>query len=159
MIERTFVAIKPDAVRRGLIGEIIRRFEQRGLKIAGMRMMWVDDELVEKHYFEHREKPFFNNLKEYLTSGPVVAMVVEGANAISVVRKIVGPTSGSEAPPGTIRGDYGHMDMKHADENNKLYYNLIHASDSKESAEREINIWFRLGDLHSYKRVDEEEVM
>jgi len=158
-IERTFVAIKPDGVMRGLIGEIIRRFERVGLKIVGMKMVWVDEKFAEKHYFEHRGKHFFERLKEYLSSGPVVAMVLEGANAVAIARKIVGPTDGSEAPPGTIRGDFGHMGLKHADERNKLYFNIIHASDSLESAEKEIKLWFKPSELHSYKRADENHVM
>lgn len=155
----TFVAIKPDGVRRGLIGEIIKRFEQRGLKVIGMKMIWATDEYASTHYFEHKEKPFFGRLKEYLTSGPIVAIVIEGANAIEVVRKIVGPTGGDTAPPGTIRGDLGHMGMKHADEKGILYHNLMHASDSKESAEREIRLWFTPAEIHTYKRADEQEVM
>ena len=158
-IERTFVAIKPDGVRRGLIGEIIKRLEQRGLKIVGMKMIWVDEKFASEHYFEHKDKSFFGRLKEYLTSGPVIAMVIEGADAISVVRKIVGPTSGDVAPPGTIRGDFGHMGVKHADEKGRTYFNLIHASDNKENAEREIKLWFSPEELHTYKRVDENEVM
>ena len=158
-IEKTFVAVKPDGVRRGLVGEIVKRFEQRGLKIVGMRMLWADDDFAEKHYFEHKEKPFFGGLKEYLTSGPIVAMVIEGAGAVSVVRKIVGSTSGETALPGTIRGDFGHMSLEHANEKNKSCFNLIHASDSLESSKREINLWFRLEDVHTYKRADEEEVM
>ncbi|MGC9310403.1 MAG: nucleoside-diphosphate kinase [Candidatus Aenigmatarchaeota archaeon] len=158
-IERTFVAIKPDGVRRGLVGEIIKRFEQRGLKIVALRMLWADDEFASKHYFEHREKPFFKGLKEYLKSGPMVAMAVEGAGAIAVVRKLCGPTSGDSAPPGTIRGDFGHMSMKHADEKGRLYHNIVHSSDGPESAQREIEIWFRPEDIHTYRRSDECEVM
>ncbi len=158
-IERTFVAVKPDGVRRGLIGDIIKRFEQRGLKIVGFKMIWADEKFATEHYFEHKDKPFFGNLKEYLKSGPIVAAVVEGADAIDVVRKIVGPTSGDVAPPGTIRGDFGHMGIKHADGKGRIYFNLVHASDKKETAEREIKLWFKPEELHSYKRVDEEEVM
>ncbi len=158
-IEKTFVAVKPDGVRRGLIGEIIKRFEQRGLKIVGMKMLWADEEFASEHYFEHKEKPFFGRLKEHITSGPVVAMAVEGADSISVTRKIVGPTGGDVAPLGTIRGDLGHMGIKHACEKGKICLNLVHASDCKENAEREIKLWFKPEELHTYKRADEDEVM
>nr|3VVT_A Chain A, Nucleoside diphosphate kinase [synthetic construct]3VVT_B Chain B, Nucleoside diphosphate kinase [synthetic construct] len=132
-MERTFVMIKPDGVQRGLIGEIISRFERKGLKIVAMKMMRISREMAEKHYAEHREKPFFSALVDYITSGPVVAMVLEGKNAVEVVRKMVGATNPKEAAPGTIRGDFG-LDVGK---------NVIHASDSPESAEREISLFFK----------------
>ncbi|MCS7122247.1 MAG: nucleoside-diphosphate kinase [Archaeoglobaceae archaeon] len=147
-MERTFVMLKPDAVQRGLIGEIISRFEKKGLKIIAMKMLKIERELAEKHYFEHRGKVFFDNLINYITSAPVVAMVLEGKNAVKVVRSIVGATNPSEALPGTIRGDYG-MDIGR---------NVIHASDSKESAEREISIFFKPNELCEFKRIDENWV-
>ncbi len=133
-IERTLVILKPDAVvRGGLMGEIISRFEKRGLKIVGMKMIWIDRELAERHYEEHRGKPFFEGLIDYITKAPPsVVMVVEGRYAISVVRKMAGATDPKDAEPGSIRGgDYG-LDVGDA------IYNVVHASDSPESAEREI---------------------
>lgn len=145
-MERTFVMIKPDAVQRGLIGEIISRLERKGLKIAAMKMLNVDKDLAERHYAEHREKPFFQSLVDYITSGPVVAMVVEGKNAVKVVRTLVGATNPQEALPGTIRGDFG-MDIGR---------NVIHASDSIESAEREISLFFKPEEIIEYRRIDED---
>jgi nucleoside-diphosphate kinase len=155
-IERTLVVLKPDAVKRGLIGEIIRRFEQRGLKIVGMKMVWVGDEHVEKHYEAHKGKPFFEKLVGFLKSGPVVAMVIEGVHAVEVVRKIVGPTDPSKAPPGTIRGDYAHISTVRCDEKGIAIPNLFHASRSKEEAEKEISLWFKPEEIYDYKLVHEE---
>lgn len=145
-MERTFVMIKPDAVQRGLIGKIISRLEKKGLKIVAMKMLSVSKELAERHYAEHREKPFFENLVSYITSAPVVAMVVEGKNAVKVVRTLVGATNPQEALPGTIRGDFG-MDIGR---------NVIHASDSLESAEREISLFFKPEEIVEYRRIDED---
>ena len=145
-MERTFVMIKPDAVQRGLVGEIISRLEKKGLKIVAMKMINVSRELAERHYAEHREKPFFESLVSYITSAPVVAMVVEGKNAVKVVRTLVGATNPQEALPGTIRGDFG-MDIGR---------NVIHASDSLESAEREISLFFKPEEIVEYKRIDED---
>ncbi len=142
-IERTLVILKPDAVVRGLMGEIISRFEKRGLKIVGMKMIWIDRELAEKHYEEHRGKPFFEPLLDYITKAPSVVMVVEGRYAISVVRKMCGATDPKDAEPGSIRGDYG-LDIGDS------IYNIVHASDSPESAEREINLYFKPEELYSY---------
>jgi len=144
-MERTFVMIKPDGVQRGLVGEVIRRLERKGLKIVAMKMMKVSEELATKHYAEHKEKPFFKSLLEYITSGAVVAMVGEGKNAVKVVRTLVGATNPDEASPGTIRGDYG-MDIGR---------NVIHASDSLESAEREISLFFNAEEIIDYSRIDE----
>ncbi len=144
-MERTFVMLKPDAVQRAIIGEIISRLERKGLKIVAMKMLRVDRELAERHYAEHRGKPFFEGLVSYITSSPVVAMVVEGKDAVKVVRTLVGATNPVEAQPGTIRGDYG-LDVGR---------NVIHASDSKESAEREISLFFKPEEIFEYKRIDE----
>ncbi|AGK62212.1 nucleoside diphosphate kinase [Archaeoglobus sulfaticallidus PM70-1] len=141
-MERTFVMIKPDGVERGVIGEVISRIERKGLKIVAMKMMRISEELAQKHYAEHKEKPFFGALISYITSSPVVAMVVEGKNAIRVVRTIVGATNPAEANPGTIRGDFG-MDVGR---------NIIHASDSPESAKREINLFFSPEEILDYER-------
>jgi nucleoside-diphosphate kinase len=144
-MERTFVMVKPDGVERGVIGEVIRRLERKGLKIVAMKMMKIDKELASRHYAEHREKPFFDALVSYITSGPVVAMVVEGKDAIKVIRTLVGATNPAEATPGTIRGDFG-MDVGR---------NIIHASDSGESARREIDLFFSPDEILDYKRAIE----
>ena len=131
-VERTLVLIKPDAVRRGLAGEILRRFEQRGLTIEEARLLTVDRSLAEEHYAEHAEKPFFGELVEFITSGPTMALVLEGEGAIATVRTTMGATNPADAGPGTIRGD---LALSMPD-------NLVHGSDSPESAEREIGLWF-----------------
>jgi nucleoside-diphosphate kinase len=130
--ERTLVLIKPDAVRRGLAGEILRRFELRGLEIREARLLTVDRGLAEKHYAEHAEKPFFGELVEFITSGPTLALVLEGEGAIATVRTTMGATNPADAGPGTIRGD---LALSMPD-------NLVHGSDSPESAAREIALWF-----------------
>ncbi len=131
-IEKTLILIKPDGVRRGLIGEIISRFERKGFKIKALKMLWFTRKKAEEFYSIHRGKPFFESLIEFMISGPVVAIVIEGDSAVSVARLMIGPTDGREAPPGTIRGDYALSKSQ----------NVIHASDSLESAEREIGIVF-----------------
>ena len=140
-IERTLVLIKPDGVRRGLMGKIITRFERVEMKIIAMKMMRVDDDLAVRHYEEHEGEPFYPKLMSFITSGDIVAMVLEGKSAISVVRKEIGPTDPMEAPPGTIRGDFG-LEMPE---------NLVHASDGPESAGREIPIFFPDLDEHGEK--------
>ncbi len=145
MVERTLILLKPDAVQRGLIGEIIGRIERRGLKIVGMKMMRVTPELAERHYGEHKGKPFYEPLVRFITSAPIVAMVVEGPQAISVMRAMMGKTDAKQADPGTIRGDYG-LSNRH---------NLMHGSDSPESAEREIALFFNSEELFAYARSSE----
>ena len=132
-MERTFVALKPDAVKRGLIGKIIKRFEEKSYKIVALKMLNVSDELAAKHYEEHFGKPFYPNLINFITSGPVVAMALEGNNVIKGVRHIVGSTKPDEADVGSIRADYSSNPS----------YNVVHASDSPESAQRELNLYFR----------------
>lgn len=156
-VERTFVAIKPDAVKRGLVGNIVSRFEDAGFKIMGMKMVQATDQLLEQHYEEHVDKPFYEDLADYMKQGPVVAMVLEGVHAAENVRKIVGDTSARDAHPATIRGQYAHMSMDHADETESKYKNIIHASEPEE-AEREIEIWFEEDELHDYTHTDEEQV-
>jgi nucleoside-diphosphate kinase len=143
-MERTFIILKPDAVQRGLIGELIHRFERRGLKIVALRMKQVDDSLAQRHYAEHEGKPFFNGLISYITSAPVAAMVVEGTNAVASVRQMVGATKPGEAAPGTIRADYGL----------EIGRNLVHASDKVETAVREIDLWFG-DDLVGWQRAED----
>ena len=145
MKERTLVLLKPDTINRRLSGEIIARFEKKGLRIIGLKMLWVSREIAEKHYEVHRGKPFYESLINYITSAPLIAMVLEGSNVISVVRKMMGSTNGQEAEQGTIRGDYS-MSVQN---------NLVHGSDSKESADREIKIFFRDEELIDYHLVDE----
>ncbi len=131
-MERTFIIVKPDAVQRGLVGEIIARFERRGLKIVAMQFLQVSDELARRHYAEHEGKGFFAGLISYITSAPVVAMVVEGTGAIATVRATVGSTKPAEAAPGTIRADFGL----------EIGRNLVHASDGPATAAKEIALWF-----------------
>lgn len=131
-MERTFIILKPDAVQRGLVGEIIARFERRGLKIVGMKFLQVSDALARQHYAVHAERPFFTGLIAYITSSPVVAMVVEGTSAIAIVRNTVGATKPAEATPGSIRADFGL----------EIGRNLVHASDGPETAATEIALWF-----------------
>jgi nucleoside-diphosphate kinase len=134
--------VKPDGVQRGLVGEIISRLERKGLKIVAIKMLKIPMEMAEKHYEEHKNKPFFSSLISYITSGPVVAMVVEGKNAVKVVRKLVGATNPAEAEPGTIRGDFG-LDLGR---------NVVHASDSITSADREIRLFFKDDEILNYER-------
>lgn len=139
-MERTFVMVKPDGVHRGLVGEIISRFERSGLKLVALRLMRIESELADRHYGEHVEKPFFPALKKFITSGPVVAMVIEGPRAVEVCRKLIGSTDPCKAQAGTIRGDYGLL----------VDHNLIHGSDSLESAKREIGLFFDEDSIHEY---------
>jgi nucleoside-diphosphate kinase len=140
--ERTLVLVKPDGVQRLLAGRIIARFEERGLKIVGLKLVQVDRELAERHYAIHREKPFFGSLVEFITSSPLVAMALDGPNAIAVVRTMVGATRPHEAAPGTIRGDLALETAQ----------NLIHASDGPGTAITELALWFRVGELVDYER-------
>ncbi|MFB6109690.1 MAG: nucleoside-diphosphate kinase [Halodesulfurarchaeum sp.] len=145
-MERTFVMVKPDGVQRGLIGEIISRFEDRGLKLVGAKLMRIDQELAEEHYAELADEPFFEDLTDFITSGPVLAMVWEGKDAIAQVRTMMGETDPAESAPGTIRGDLG-LDLGR---------NVIHGSDTEPgSAEREIELFFDEAELEDYERIDE----
>ncbi len=143
-MEQTFIILKPDAVQRGLVGEILGRFERRGLKLAAMKFIQVSDELARKHYAVHAERPFFGGLIQYITSAPVVALVLEGTNAISVVRTMVGATRPHEAAPGTIRADFGL----------EVGRNLVHASDGPDTAKDEIALWFGT-DLVTWQRAND----
>ena len=144
-MERTLVIFKPDALSRRLIGRILQRFEEKGLKIVGLKMTQVTRELAEKHYAEHRGKPFFEDLVQFITAKPVIVMVLEGTQAVQVVRKLMGATFGFEAEPGTIRGDFS----------NSKQNNLVHGSATKEDAEREIQLFFKEEELFSYTLEDE----
>ena len=145
MKQRTLVLLKPDAINRRLVGEIISRFEKKGLKIVAMKMLWMSRKMAEKHYEVHRGKSFYESLLDYITSGPIVAMVLEGEEAIAVVRRMMGKTNGVEAEPGTIRGDYALS----------VQNNLVHGSDSPESAEREIKLFFTEQEIMEYRLIDE----
>jgi nucleoside-diphosphate kinase len=142
-VERTLVLVKPDGVRRGLVGEVISRFERKGLKIRALKMLWMTREQAEEFYSVHRDKPFYKDLVDFITSGPIVAMVLEGDSAISVVRLMIGATDGRKAQPGTIRGDFALS----------IQDNVVHASDSPESFEREFRVVFSDNDVvPDYKR-------
>jgi nucleoside-diphosphate kinase len=187
-MERSVVLVKPDGVKRGLVGEIVSRFEKAGLKIVAMKMVWIDKRFALKHYgytdewFENvgqRLKDFYKEqgydpgeevLKmpnkeigrmvqawniDYLTEGPVVAMILQAPGAVSIVRKIVGPTFPHGAPPGTIRGDYSFDSPALSNVKKRSVYNLIHASGKPEEAELEIQLWFKEGEIHNYKRIEE----
>jgi len=145
-MERTFVMVKPDGVQRGLIGEIIARFEKKGIKLAALKLMQISPETAEQHYAEHKEKPFFKDLVSFITSGPVAAMVLEGDNVIAMVRGMMGATNPKESAPGTIRGDYAITIDK----------NVIHGSDSPESAAREISIFFKEEEIIDYTKSGSE---
>lgn len=143
--ERTFVMIKPDAVQRGLIGDILSRFEKKGIKIVAMKLVSVGKDLAEKHYGVHKGKPFFEPTVKYITSSPVISIVLEGNNVIEMVRNMMGKTDPQKAGLGTIRGDFGQF----------IGRNIVHGSDSAETAEFEINLWFKPEEIASYKRIDE----
>jgi nucleoside-diphosphate kinase len=142
-VERTFLAIKPDGVQRGLVGEIIRRFEAKGFTLVGLKLMSVSRELAEQHYDVHKEKPFFAGLVDFITSGPVVAMVWQGEGVVASARKIIGATNPLTSEPGTLRGDFGVS----------IGRNIIHGSDAVETAQREISLWFADADLVDWKPV------
>lgn len=144
-VERTFVLIKPDGVQRGLVGEIVGRFEGKGLKVVAAKMVQVSAELAEEYYTEHVGKGFFSSLIEYVTSGPTFAMVLEGEGGVAAVRALIGATDPAKAEPGTIRGDFG-LDISR---------NLIHGADSFESAKREISLFFTSEEIRRYERIDE----
>ena len=146
MIQKSFVMMKPDDVQRLLMGNILSRFEEKGLQIVACKLIQIDEDLAKTHYGEHAEKPFFPSLVEYITSSPSLAMVIQGEEAITTIRKIVGATNPLEADLGTIRGDFG-MDTGR---------NIIHASDAPESAEREINLFFNENEICDYQIVDND---
>ena len=139
-MERTLILLKPDAVQRGLSGKILARFEEKGLKIVGLKLMQMSQELAAEHYSAHKEKPFYKGLVSFMTSSPIVALALEGIGAIEICRKMMGATFGSKAEPGTIRGDFGVSNS----------FNLVHGSDSKEAAEKELGLFFKPEELLEY---------
>lgn len=162
MIQQTLVLIKPDGVKRGLIGELIKRFEQRGLKIVALKLIEIDMDLAKKHYTDdvakRRGEKVRKKLLDFITSGPVVAMIIQGVDAIENARKLCGDTESKTALPGTIRGDFSHVSYKHADEKSIPIKNLVHASANEKDAEYETKLWFSIDDICDYKRDDEENV-
>lgn len=142
-MEKTFLMVKPDGVQRNLIGEIVGRFEKKGFQLVGAKLMQISNELAEQHYGEHKERPFFGELVDFITSGPVFAMVWEGENVIATARQMMGATNPKDSQPGTIRGDYAVIVGK----------NIIHGSDSSASAEREIALFFKEEELLSYNKL------
>ncbi len=147
-VERTVVLIKPDAIQRGYIGEIVHRFERKGFQIVGMKMAQLDDAILDEHYAHHADKGFFKDLKAFMKSTPVIAIALEGPQAVSVVRTMIGPTKGFEAPPGTIRGDFSIQPT----------LNMIHASDAPETAAAELKRFFKPDELHSYEKTETRHV-
>jgi nucleoside-diphosphate kinase len=141
-MEKTFLMVKPDGVQRNLIGEIVSRFEKKGFQLVSAKLIVIPQELAKTHYAEHKERPFFGDLVNFITSGPVFAMVWQGENVIATARTMMGKTNPSEAAPGTIRGDFGVQ----------VSQNIIHGSDSTESAQREINLFFREDELNQYEK-------
>lgn len=142
-MERTLVLLKPDCIQRGLVGTLIQRFENKGLRLVAMKLVQASEDLASKHYAVHKDKPFYNSLLSFLTSGPTVAIVLEGREAVKVVRNLMGKTDGSESPPGTIRGDFALS----------IQNNLIHGSDSTDNAKSEIELWFNAEELLKYEMV------
>ncbi len=185
MIEKTLVLLKPDCVQRGLIGEIISRFERVGLKIVGMKLVQVDPELAKKHYpdalipivggktkkdwdaygikytesVEEIGRMIIDATRKFIQQGPVVAMVLEGLHAVEIVRKLVGTTGPKDSPPGTIRGDYAHLSLGYASTKKKGAANLIHASGTSEEAKKEIELWFKKSELYAYPSVHDVHVL
>lgn len=184
MMERTLVLLKPDAVKRGLMGRIIARFEDAGLKIVAAKMILADEQLAKKHYkddlipivgnktkkdwdttglkytetVEELGKMIVEGTRQFLRSGPVLALILEGLHAVEVVRKLVGSTGPKDSPPGTIRGDFAHLSLGYASTQKKGAANLIHASGNSEEAKAEIKLWFKPEEIHSYKTVHEQHV-
>lgn len=165
-MKRTLVLIKPDGVFRNLVGKIIMRFEDAGLKIIGMKMVWADEQFARQHYradlderYKEVEKKYGKNVRNelvnYIKEGPVIAFVLEGVDAIKVTRKITGTTYPNESPSGTIRGDFAHISKDFANKNNVMVKNLIHASEDSDGAEIEIALWFSPKELHSYKTIQD----
>lgn len=148
MTQRSLIIVKPDALQRNLLGEIIHRFERKGLKLVGLKMIAIDDLKIEEHYAHHIDKPFFGDLKRFMQSSPVVVMALEGFEAIEAIRLIVGPTKSRAADAGSIRGDFAMS----------VQYNIIHASDSEENAKAEISRFFKPEELFAYGKIDDDVI-
>ncbi|MBI4983148.1 nucleoside-diphosphate kinase [Candidatus Woesearchaeota archaeon] len=162
MIERTLILLKPDAVQRGLMGKIVSRFEDAGLKIIGAKMVWINEEFGKKHYFDvaqRRGEAVLKRLLKVITQGPLLAMCLEGIHAVEIVRKMVGGTEPKSALPGTIRGDFAHVSYDYADGKDLGIKNLVHASANPEEAKQELALWFKKEELHTYKSVHDAHVL
>jgi nucleoside-diphosphate kinase len=160
-IERTLVLLKPDAVTRGLVGRVLARFEDALLKIVGTKMVWMDADLNRQHYFDLEDRfgpEVYNAVAAFMQTGPVFALVLEGVDAVAIVRKLVGATYPDQAAPGTIRGDFAHMSKAYANANGLAVANLVHASANLGEAKREIDVWFDAGELHDYQTLAEKYV-
>jgi nucleoside-diphosphate kinase len=160
-IERTLVLLKPDAITRGLIGRVLSRFEDALLKVVACKMIWMDAQLSRQHYFDLEERfgaDVYNVVAEFMQTGPVLALVLEGVDAVAVVRKLVGATYPDQAAPGTIRGDYAHQSRAYANANGLAVANLVHASANAGEAKREIDVWFNEDDMYEYQTVAEKYV-
>jgi len=162
LIEKTLLLIKPDGVQRGLTGEILKRFETIGLKIVGMKMVWIDEVFAAKHYYdvkERRGEKVFNGLMSLITMGPVVAVVLEGVDAVEIVRKVCGTTEPKTALPGTIRGDFAHVSFAYSDLVGQAVRNVVHASGKPDEAKMEIALWFKPEELHNYPSVNDIHIL
>lgn len=160
-IQRTLVLLKPDSVKRGLMGRIVARFEDAGLKIVGVRMAQMDADLVRQHYFDLEDRwgrSVYDMTAQFMTSGPVIALAIEGVEAVPVVRKLVGATFPNESAPGTIRGDFAHLSKAYTDVLRKSICNLVHASGSAEEAEHELRVWFSDDAIYEYQTLAESYV-
>jgi nucleoside-diphosphate kinase len=157
-VERTLVLLKPDAVARGLAGRVLTRFEEAMLKIVAIKMVWMDADLARRHYFDLEERfgpAVYNLMAEFMETGPVIALVLEGVDAVACVRKMVGATYPDQAAPGTIRGDFAHMSRAYANDRGIAVANLVHASGNADEAEHEIGVWFAKDEIHEYSTVAE----
>jgi nucleoside-diphosphate kinase len=153
-IERTLVLLKPDAVARGLVGQVLARFEAALLKIVAAKMVWMDADLTKQHYFDLEERfgpKVYASMSKFMQTGPVIALVLEGVDAVACVRKLVGATYPDQAPPGTIRGDFAHQSKAYANTNRIAVANLVHASGNREEAKHEIDVWFSAAEVHDYQ--------
>ncbi len=161
--EKTLVLLKPESIKRCLIGKILERIEDAGLKIVAMKMLWVDKEFAGKHYRQDIADKYGDKVRDtllgHITEGPIVAMVLEGVDAIAVTRKLVGSTYPNESPPGTIRGDFGHVSKLYANTKEAPVRNLIHASGNKEDAKIEVSLWFSDEEIHSYKNIHDSIIL
>jgi nucleoside-diphosphate kinase len=160
-VERTLVLLKPDAVARGLVGPVLSRFEHALLKISAMKMMWMDADLTRRHYFDLEDRfgpSVYDNMATFMQSGPVIALILEGVDAVACTRKLVGATYPDQAAPGTIRGDYAHMSKAYANTFKVAVANLVHASGNPEEAAREIEVWFPKGEIHEYRTAGDQFV-
>jgi nucleoside-diphosphate kinase len=160
-VERTLVLLKPDAVARGLVGRVITRFENALLKIVATKMVWMDADLARRHYFDLEDRfgaAVFNAMAEFMETGPVIAMILEGVGAVATTRKLVGSTYPDQAPPGTIRGDFAHMSKEYANARGIAVANLVHASGSVEDAAHEIEVWFAKDEIHDHPSAFERYV-